>query len=134
MMGACVRHNKTIKLWNNNSRVSLVVHMQLVLKLRRASDRTLGFYETKYRRSNGRSTAQTYTKHEILKSFIGMDEGTSYRLGGGLSRALQVDEVTHSPVDCCSQKKLFSPISRHSSFESLARPFFGFQRCSRAIK
>ena len=35
MMGACVRHNKTIKLRNNNSRVSLVVHMQLVLNLRR---------------------------------------------------------------------------------------------------
>ena len=52
-------------------------------------DRTLRFYETKYRRSNGR-TDSTNMSTNFLGHLGEWIQELSNRLGGGLSRALQV--------------------------------------------
>ena len=84
-------------------------------------------------RMEGSTPQNMMHEHELLRSFIGMDEGTFILTRRGAFSSAP-GGMKYLFVDCCSLKGCFC--YRFSTFivQIVGSPLFGFQRCSRAIK
>ena len=117
-MGTCMRHNKTIKSWNDDSRVFLVVLTQLILNLRRVIEPSDFMRQNTVDRMERIDSTNMSTN--FLRSFIGMDEGTFISTrreafssaAGGMKYLLPILQLI-----VVAKKVIFATVSRRSSFK-----------------